>query len=122
MVAARSISYGERMANLALTLGRNLRKLRGSLTQEEFEERTGISQSHLSELERGKGWAQIQGLADRLTKAGIDPSSLLAPGPVEIDPAVREACDLLARAPQAVRQGVLLILREAAAGEEVAGA
>jgi transcriptional regulator with XRE-family HTH domain len=115
MVATVTTSYARAMTTIAETLGANLRRLRGKMTQEQFEEKTGISQARLSELERGKGWAQVQNLGERLAAAGFDPGALIAPPSFDMDATTREACELFTRAPPTVRHALLLILREHAA-------
>ena len=104
--------YACPMPTVAETLGANLKRLRGKMTQEEFEERTKIAQASLSELENGKGWVQIQRLADRLAAAGFDPMDLLRTTPSNMDADTRECMELLGRATPTLRKGLLTILRE----------
>lgn len=63
--------------------GRNLREARrhAELSQHELHERSGIAQSHLSELERALVDPKLSTMADLADVLGVDVLELLSPSP-----------------------------------------
>lgn len=117
MVESPAGIYAQFMAtDLPKLLGQRIRDLRtaAGMTQEEFCEATGISQSYLSELENGKtrgAWRSLDKLATRLERVGVDPMELFRLDQPAVPPQVSEAIDLLRTAPAEVQALVLQMLR-----------
>jgi len=68
---------GRRLSGLDENFGKNLRKLRGELSQVQFSKRLGVSQSTLNRLENVESSATLF-LVDRIcSRLKIEPSDLL---------------------------------------------
>jgi len=96
---------------------RLLRTSRG-LTQQEWGAMTGLPQSTISDVERGRhGFEAVRKLCDGLARAGVDPYDLLrltiaqgsSAGPDDLD-----LLTLILAAPRDERAAVLTLLRRAA--------
>ena len=80
-----------------VVFGLRLRAIRMGmgLTQVEFADRSGFSQTRLSALERGEGWVSVAGIWEKLVDAGAEPLLLFVPD--LHDPRVAEILDRISR-------------------------
>ena len=108
--------YGPNM-ELSRLLARNFRSLRTRYgpTQELFGDRSGLSQSQISRLERAENWKQIDHIAAAIARAGGDPEDLLMISGEAADPKVAEIRQLLPLADDATLDIVLAVLRRLSA-------
>ena len=99
--------------DIGKTLAQNFKaiRIRHAGTQEKFEEKVGLKQGRISELENAKGWAQISNLGERLQQAGIDPAELLQPPAHQVTPEAAEVLDLFEAADTQTRVAILTLLR-----------
>ena len=100
------------MNSLSTTIGRRLRQLRNSLgiTQEEWEERTGVPQSTLSAWERGNNMKVLTRIDGAVRAAGGDPAMLVA-DTSRLTNDARQVADLYEQCDQATKDIVVGILR-----------
>jgi transcriptional regulator with XRE-family HTH domain len=101
--------------DIAVLLGGALRelRLRTTRTQDEWAAQTGMSQSYLSAVERGRsGWESFRNIATAIEAVGADPVELLriAAAPSEEE---RELLALWHAAPERQRTAILTLLRAA---------
>ena len=96
---------------LARAVGAGIRRIREAhgMTQEQFCDATGYDQSYLSQLETGKKFGSLQTLAERMTRAGLDPLEVLrsVPGEDDASPEVLRAARAVERLPYTVRSAVI---------------
>lgn len=95
-------------------------RLRTTETQDNWQEATGMSQSYVSAVERGKkGFKALRAMFAKVEKAGVDPMDIvrLAARKLERNPDEQRLLDLFDRAPAKEREAILTLL-EAHAGEQ----
>lgn len=117
MAADLTGTYGEGMDDIGVLLGRALRSIRKRVagTQERWEERTGMSQTYLSDLENGKAWGALRNVASALERAGVDPIDLLREAIPAEDPEMAEVLDLWRSVGPDEREAMLTLMRTVAA-------
>lgn len=111
MVFLPSRPYDHRMGQLSAHLALSFRRLRrdAGLTQEDVEERTGISQSEVSRLERGTWGTRLERVEAALVAMGVDPLALLSIDVTEAG--LREVAETWPQVDDGTREIVLAILR-----------
>lgn len=125
MVPAANADYGSAMSDdtdFAALLGSALKDIRKATTgtQDRWADRTGMSQSYLSMLERGQsGWEAVKTVLGAIERAGGDPLDLfrLVLARVEGEDDQRELLALWSSPAldQVTRDGILMLLRSRAA-------
>ena len=98
--------------DLGEVLGARLRGMRrvSGLTQVQFCELTGLSQTRVSTLERGIGWGNLPRIWAAMESAGLSPLGLFLPD-ME-DPELAELMQTFPTLPAAQRQLVLGMIRQ----------
>jgi transcriptional regulator with XRE-family HTH domain len=89
------------------TVFKRLRRKVG--TQEVFAERSGLSQSFVSALERGEGWTALANVTAALERAGVDPAELI--GTPTLSTEQQELLTFFEDADPDVRAAVVTVLR-----------
>jgi transcriptional regulator with XRE-family HTH domain len=101
-------------ATIAEVMGRNLRRIRTALklTQDAWEEKTGVPQTTLSNWERGVSMTQLERIEEAVRKAGGNPLDLFRVAPTGLTEEQSELLDLWDRCDDKdVRTAILGLLR-----------